>query len=67
MKKPPTCGSLKDILSVISDAGVIGYPPKNLQPAIIAPSVIAKFPCAKNLPERIADAKIIPPFSVQYI
>jgi len=38
---PSIFGSRLDMISAISDAGVIGYPAKNLQPAAIAPSAHA--------------------------
>jgi hypothetical protein len=47
MAIPPTCGSLFDRCSAISLDGVIGYPAKNRQPAAIAPSAHASFPCQK--------------------
>ena len=34
--------------SAISVDGVIGYPAKNLQPALMAPLAQASFPCIKN-------------------
>ena len=43
-KHPPTCGILLAIYSGTWFCGVIGYPKKNLQPALIAASAIASFP-----------------------
>jgi len=42
---PSNFGSLAAMISAISEAGVMGYPAKNLQPAASAPSAQASFPC----------------------
>jgi hypothetical protein len=47
MAIPPTCGSFFDRISAISLAGVIGYPAKNLHPAVNAASAQASLPCQK--------------------
>jgi len=47
MAIPPVCGSLFARCSAISVAGVIGYPAKNLHPAVMAASAHAWFPCMK--------------------
>ena len=47
MAIPPVCGSLFARCSAISVAGVIGYPAKNLHPAVMAASAHAWFPCIK--------------------
>jgi hypothetical protein len=43
-KTPRTLGRSRDINSVISEAGVIGYPAKKRHPAAMAPRVQASFP-----------------------
>jgi len=52
IKTPPTSGNLRASLSATSVEGVIGYPPKKLHPAAIAPSAQASSPCMKCLPVR---------------
>ena len=47
MKCPPLLGSSSAITSAISVEGVIGYPPKKLQPAKRAPCARAVLPCQK--------------------
>jgi len=47
MAMPPTWGNLSARFSAISLEGVIGYPAKNLHPAVIAASAHAWFPCQK--------------------
>ncbi len=47
MKTPPALGSCQDICSMISVAGVIGYPAKKRQPARSAPLTQASFPCKR--------------------
>ena len=47
MKCPPIFGSSSAITSAISVEGVMGYPPKKLQPAAKAPWASAVFPCQK--------------------
>jgi hypothetical protein len=48
MKTPSTAGSLYDITSLISVAGVMGYPAKKRQPAASAPSTMASLPCKRS-------------------
>ena len=48
-KLPPTSGSLLAKYSGISFCGVIGYPAKNLQPALTAASAIASQPFINTL------------------
>jgi hypothetical protein len=43
-KIPWYLGRSRDIISVISEAGVIGYPAKKRQPAAMAPRAQASFP-----------------------
>jgi hypothetical protein len=47
MAMPSSWGSLRAKCSAISLAGVIGYPAKNLHPAVMAASAHASFPCQK--------------------
>ena len=49
MKTPFFFGSFTAMCSAISVEGVIGYPPKNLQPAASAPSAQAVFPCQNSV------------------
>jgi hypothetical protein len=50
IKIPSTSGRRADIRSATSVAGVIGYPAKKRQPALIAPSAQAVSPFIKNSP-----------------
>jgi len=47
MAMPPILGSFRARCSAISVAGVMGYPAKNLHPAVMAASAQAWFPCQK--------------------
>jgi len=53
MAMPLCWGSLLARCSAISVAGVIGYPAKNLHPAVMAASAQASFPCQKYVPSGI--------------
>jgi hypothetical protein len=46
---PPFLGSCRDMCSASSLAGVIGYPAKKRQPAVMAASAHASFPCQKRV------------------
>ena len=48
IKVPSTSGSRDDMRSMISEAGVIGYPAKKRQPAAMAPSAMASLPCSSR-------------------
>jgi len=66
IKTPPTAGSLYDITSLISVAGVIGYPAKNRQPAASAPSTMASLPCRRSWrPGGLFAVKLGPLFLVE--
>src|SRR3990170_5528756 len=61
MAMPPTLGSSRIIAMRIDEAGVIGYPAKNVHPASSAPRTIAVDPSMYSRPTPPPDALIVVP------